>query len=65
MNMSEYERILMECRYLLSLNKSYHELSILLNIDEKVIYDDLNYKLKDFDSKLFHRVSKYINKNNL
>ena len=42
--MTEIERILMECRYLISLNKNYKELSKILNIDEKIIYDDLNNK---------------------
>ncbi len=58
--MSEYERILMECRYLLSLNKNYQELSKIFKIDEEVIYNDLNYKLKNFDTSLFNRVSKFI-----
>ncbi len=50
----------MECRYLLSLNKNYYELSKILNVNELVIYDDLNNKLRDIDTILFKRVSKYL-----
>ena len=60
--MTEIERILMECRYLISLNKNYKELSKILNIDEKIIYDDLNNKLKNIDTILFKRVLKYLPK---
>ena len=60
--MTEIERILMECRYLISLNKNYKELSKILNIDEKIIYDDLNNKLKNIDIILFKRVLKYLPK---
>ncbi len=61
--MSDIERILMECRYLLSLNKSICELSKIFNVSELVIYDDLNNKLKYFDTTLFQRVSKYLKNN--
>ena len=60
--MTEKERILMECRYLLSLNKNYYELSKMLQIDEKIIYYDLNYNLKKFDTILYKRVCKFLEK---
>ena len=50
--MKEYERIMLECRYLLSLNKSYHELADLFNISVNDVYNDLNIKLPTIDTKL-------------
>ena len=58
--MTDQERILMECRYLLSLNKNYYELSKIFNVNENIVYDDLNNKLKKMDSILFKRVSKFL-----
>lgn len=60
--MSEFERILLECRYLLSLNKNYQEIADYLNIDKQVVYNDLNNKLPLFDSILFSRVKKVLKK---
>ena len=54
--MTEIDRILIECRLLLSLNKNYSELSNILHVNEDIIYDDLNNKLKFFDTKLYNRV---------
>ena len=62
--MSEYERILMECRYLLSLNKSYYDLANKFNRDEKLIYNDLNILLPKYDSILYKRVKHVLNKDN-
>ena len=64
MNMEEIKRILMECRYLISLNKSYNDLSKILDIDKKTVYNDLNYRLKDYDKELYQRVSKILKKDN-
>ena len=62
--MSEYERIMLECRYLLSLNKTYYDLANLFRISEDDVYDDLNNKLPNLDSKLYERVNKVLKKNN-
>lgn len=62
----DIERIMLECRYLLSLNKNYRELSNIFEIDEEIIWDDLNNKLKNIDIKLYNRCQKEIKKiNNL
>ena len=53
--MTEFERILLECRYLLSLNKNYDDLSLIFNIDKDIIYNDLNNKLKSIDSNLYNK----------
>ena len=62
--MNEYERILLECRYLLSLNKNYFELANLLNISVLEVYDDLNVKLPNIDTKLYERVNKVLKEKN-
>ena len=62
--MSEYERILLECRYLLSLNKNYFELANIFKISPSVVYHDLNVKLPKLDTILYERVNKVLNKNN-
>ena len=61
--MSEKERIMLECRYLLSLNKDYTELATMFNISVSDVYHDLNVKLATIDTILFKRVSKVLNKN--
>ena len=58
--MSEYERIMLECRYILSLNKDYNDLASLFNISVLDVIDDLNNKLPNIDSKLYHRVNKVL-----
>ena len=59
--MNEYERILLECRYLLSLNKNYQELANKFNMDVSVIYNDLNKLLPKYDSILYKRVKMVLN----
>ncbi len=54
--MKENERILMECRYLLSLNKTYNDLALIFNISEREVYCDLNVRLAKLDTILFKRV---------
>lgn len=61
--MNDLERIMLECRYLLSLNKSYLELSNILNVSIDIIYNDLNNKLPNIDTILYERVNKVLNKN--
>ena len=60
--MSEYERIMLECRYILSLNKDYNEIANKLNISKEEIYRDLNIKLPNLDSILYKRVYKVLKK---
>lgn len=62
--MKERERIMLECRYLLSLNKSYNDIARILNIKESVVYIDLNYKLPNIDTILYNKVIKVLNKDN-
>lgn len=62
--MKEKERIMLECRYLLSLDKSYDELASILKISVNEVYDDLNYKLPNIDTTLYKRVIKVLNKDN-
>lgn len=54
--MSEIERILLECRYLLSLDKTYLDIANYLKVSEKMVFNDLNYKLPKIDSILYHKV---------
>ena len=61
--MSEKERIMLECRYLLSLDKTYQDLANLFNISINDVYQDLNVKLPNIDSILYKRVNKVLNKN--
>ena len=60
--MREFERILMECRYLLSLNKNYSELANIFNISIRDVYYDLNVLLPKYDTILFNRVKKVLNR---
>lgn len=62
--MSEYERILLECRYLLSLNKNYQDLSNIFKISVQEVYDDLNNKLPKLDTILYQKVNCLLKKNN-
>lgn len=62
--MTDFERILLECRYLLSLNKSYSELAEIFNIGYNDVYHDLNELLPKLDYSLYQRVSNVLNKNN-
>ena len=62
--MKERERIMLECRYLLSLDKSYNDIATILNIKESEVYNDLNYKLPKIDTILYKRVIKVLNKDN-
>ena len=61
--MSENERIMLECRYLLSLDKSYSELAKLFNIRVIDVVDDLNNKLPNIDRKLYQKVNEVLKRN--
>ena len=62
--MKEFERILLECRYIISLNKSYSDLANYFNISINDVYNDLNVKLPNLDTKLYERVNKVLKENN-
>ena len=62
--MSEYERIMLECRYLLSLNKNYYDLANIFNVSVDDVYNDLNVKLPIIDTILYNRVNKVLKKIN-
>ena len=57
-------RIMLECRYLLSLNKSYQELSNIFGVSKDVIWYDLNVNLKNIDGILYNRCQKELKKIN-
>ena len=59
--MNDNERIMLECRYIISLRKSYQEIASFLKINENVIVDDINCKLKKIDHILYERVQEIIN----
>ena len=59
--MSEKERIMLECRYVLSLNKNYYDIAKYMNLNWKTIYNDLNVKLPNIDSLLYRKVKKVLN----
>jgi len=54
------ERILLECRYLISLNKTYRELAIIFNVSPSTISNDLNKRLFLLDKELYYRVKNNI-----
>lgn len=56
------ERIILECRYLLSLNKSYEELANIFGISIQEIQDDLNIKLEQVDTILYERCQNALKK---
>lgn len=60
--MDDIKRIMLECRYILSLNKTYNDISNILNIKEETVYNDLNFKLKRYDTKLYRRVKEKLRK---
>ena len=62
--MSEIERILLECRYILSLNKNYQDVASIFNVSIDIVRDDLNNKLSKFDRVLYKRVSNVLKTNN-
>ncbi len=54
--MEDIKRLMLECRFILSLNKSYDELSRKLNVNREIIYYDLNNRLRDYDTILYKKV---------
>ena len=58
--MEDIKRIMLECRYLLSLNKNYYEISRILKVSETTVYNDINNLLKSYDTILYQRVIKKI-----
>ena len=57
------KRIMLECRYIISLNKNIKELVPIMNLPEKIIYNDINYYLKEYDYELYNRVISVLQKN--
>ena len=62
--MNDVERILLECRYILSLNKNYHDLATIFQISIDEVYHDINNKLPRLDTILYKRVNYVLNKIN-
>ena len=56
--MNDTERIMLECRYLLSLNKNYIDIAKHLNVSEDLVINDLNYQLPKMDQILYHQIKK-------
>ena len=56
------KRILLESRYIISLNKSINELVPIMKIEKETIYDDINFKLKKFDTELYEQVISILQK---
>ena len=59
--MSETERIMLECRYYLSLEKSFHEIARYLHEDDQTVFEDLSIKLSKIDSSLYQKIQKKLN----
>ena len=57
--MREMERILLECRYLLSLNKNFSDLAIIFHVSEDIILDDYPHELF---SETYSRLNRKENK---
>lgn len=56
-------RLLLEARYIISLNKQINDLIPIIKVDKETIYNDINYRLKKFDLELYQRVISVLNKN--
>jgi len=50
------KRIMLESRYIISLNKNISQLVPIMNLKEEIIYNDINYRLKEYDYELYNRV---------
>lgn len=55
-------RIMLESRYIISLEKEIKDVAMIMNLDEKVVNKDINYYLKKFDLTLYNRVISVLNK---
>ncbi len=56
-------RMMLEARYIISLNKNISELVPIMKINEETIYNDINYRLKVYDLELYNRVISVLEKN--
>lgn len=54
------QRILLEARYIISLNKNIKELVPIIKASERTISRDIKYRLKNFDTELYNRVIKIL-----
>ena len=57
------KRMLLEARYIISLNKKISELVPIMHLSEEVIYNDINHHLKSFDKELYYRVISILQRN--
>ena len=60
--MNDVKRLLLECRYILSMDKSFKEIAEHLGVEEELVYKDILDTLPKFDKSLFYRVQKRIKK---
>ena len=56
-------RLLMEARYIISLNKNVSDLVPIIKVPKEIINDDINIHLKKFDLELYNRVISVLQKN--
>ena len=54
------QRILLEARFIISLNKNIKELVPIIKVSERTISRDIKYRLKNFDTELYNRVIKIL-----
>ena len=54
------QRILLEARYIISLNKNIKELVPIIKVSERTISRDIKYRLENFDTELYNRVIKIL-----
>ena len=54
------QRILLDARYIISLNKNIKELVPIIKVSERTISRDIKYRLKNFDTELYNRVIKIL-----
>ena len=54
------QRILLEARYIISLNKNIKELVPIIKVSERTISRDIKYRLKNLDTELYNRVIKIL-----
>ncbi len=59
--MKDVERLLLECRYILSIKKSFKEIAHYLGVREEVVYNDIMNILPKYDKTLNFRVKERIN----
>lgn len=61
--METTKRLLMEARYIISLNKEISDLVPIVKVPKEIIDYDIKYRMKDFDLELYNRVISILYKN--